>query len=568
MHRSSTVALALALLALPAAAQLGTTSNDFAQPGTQAGGLNTPIFTVGGCTFCHADYDPDDEPFQRWAGSMMANSMRDPVFHAALTIANQDMAQAGEFCLRCHTPSGFLGGRTSTADTSLLTGTDFQGVSCHMCHRMVDPIADAANPFEDTAILAGLADAPDDAHNGQYVVDPDDHRRGPFDLGPGFFHHAWLQSPFHQESLMCATCHDVSNPAFDRVGGAIPAARDTYVLGALDAQHPTHAKEDEFPIERTYTEWSLSSFAAGPIEMGGRFGGNKTAVSSCQDCHMPDTTGTACAPGLGGTERTDLPQHDFNGANSWVPLAIYSLDQSLVLYDEDRANGQPLSVFEEAVARNKAMLRAASDLALTKVGNDLVARITNQTGHKLPTGYGEGRRMWINVKFYGGKNVIQEHGHYDYAGANLTTGDTKVYEILHGLDAAMSAQSGVPVGPSFHFVLNNVIEKDNRIPPRGFTNAAFEAGQAHPVGATYADGQFWDDTAYPIPAGATHALVSVFHQTTAKEYVEFLRDENVTDSKGDIVHDEWMAAGMSRPVLMDRLYFWFRKPRALPAEHP
>jgi hypothetical protein len=166
--------------------------------------------------------------------------------------------------------------------------------------------------------------------------------------------------------------------------------------------------------------------------------------------------------------------------------------------------------------------------------------------------------MWINVKFrtYEGA-LLQELGHYDEGTAVLTTGDTKVYELRQGLDAAMAALTGVPVGASFHFALNNTIVKDNRIPPRGFDNAAFEAGQAHPVGATYADGQYWDDTAFPIPLGADYAVVSVYHQTSSKEYMEFLRDENTTDTRGDIAYDEWEAAGKSAPVLMDRKWFRF-----------
>jgi hypothetical protein len=567
MSRLHALPAAATLLGAPVLAQIATTPADFEQPGTQPGGLSTPIFSYHSCTFCHAGWDEEDEPFERWSGSMMANAMRDPVFQAAMTIANQDMEGVGELCLRCHTPGGWLEGHSTPADGSALDGTDYEGVNCHGCHRLVDPIADPANPPEDPAILAALASAPSDAHGGQYVVDPEDRRRGPFDLGPSFSYHDWRQSPYHRESLLCATCHEVSNPAFTRSGGPTPSASDTYVLGPLGAAHPTHAKTDQFPIERTYTEWSLSDFADGPIELGGRFGGNQTAVSTCQDCHMPATDGTACQPFLEGETRSDLPQHDLNGANSWVPRAIWSLDQSLALYPETHVNGQSLAVFEAVIARNRKMLRAASDLALTKVGNDLVVRITNQTGHKLPTGYAEGRRMWINVKFYGGGDgdtLLAERGHYDPVSADLTTADTKVYELQLGLDAAMAALTGLPAGPSFHFALNNVVVKDNRIPPRGFENAAFEAGQAQPVGATYADGQYWDDTAFAIPAGTGYAVVSVYHQTTSKEYIEFLRDENVTDAKGDIVYDEWFAAGMSKPVLMDRRTLVFLADKVLP----
>ena len=33
-------------------------------------------------------------------------------------------------------------------------------------------------------------------------------------------------------------------------------------------------------------------------------------------------------------------------------------------------------------------------------------RVTNLTGHKLPTGYPEGRRMWLNVQARDGDDVL------------------------------------------------------------------------------------------------------------------------------------------------------------------
>jgi Xaa-Pro aminopeptidase len=48
-----------------------------------------------------------------------------------------------------------------------------------------------------------------------------------------------------------------------------------------------------------------------------------------------------------------------------------------------------------------------------------------------------------------------------------------VYEIKQGLTPELAAALGKDPGESFHFVLNNTTVKDNRIPPRGFTNAAY-----------------------------------------------------------------------------------------------
>jgi hypothetical protein len=278
--------------------------------------------------------------------------------------------------------------------------------------------------------------------------------------------------------------------------------------------------------------------------MGGRFGGNNPLVSTCQDCHMAKTTGTGCDPVFQTTPRPNLYRHLFNGANTWVLRAVRDL------YDDSETDTNQDAV-DASIARAQAMLQASMDLSLTTRGNILSVRITNQTGHKLPTGYPEGRRMWINVRFLGPSgNLVAERGAYDSTTAALTTADTKIYEAKMGLDAAAAAASGAPQGVGFHFILNNVRMFDDRIPPRGFTNAGFASVQADPVAYTYADGQYWDDTDFSVPAGAVTAEVRVFHQTTTKEYIEFLRDQNTTTTEGQTAYDQWVAWGKSTPTQM------------------
>jgi hypothetical protein len=103
---------------------------------------------------------------------------------------------------------------------------------------------------------------------------------------------------------------------------------------------------------------------------------------------------------------------------------------------------------------------------------------------------------------------------------------------------------------SLHFVLNNKIYEDNRIPPRGFTNVTFALFGGAPVGHEYADGQYWDDTLYTLPAGATRAEVKLYYQSTSKEFIEFLRDDNRTDSTGQEMYDLWNNNGKCPPTLM------------------
>lgn len=531
-----------------AAAQVPTTLNDFRMPGTQpdeSGGVDFyPVLHSGNCQPCHEIYDPVEVPvYTRWAGSMMGNAMRDPLFTACLAVANQDAAFAGDLCLRCHAPGGWLGGRSLPTDGSGLIQDDYDGINCNFCHRMVDPeFKPGISPAEDTPILDALSLAgllPVSGGNGNYVVDYDDHRRGPFNDVPLNLHGVdILHSPFHSTSEMCATCHDVSNPVFSRQPDG------SYVPNPLNAPHPTEDKYDMFPVERTYSEWLNSTYATVGVDHGGVFGGNHPTgiMRTCQDCHMPDTEAYGCAFDFDPFfVRPNVPSHDFNGGNAWIPDVLGNL----------YAGELNIQYLHDSKDRAIYMLQNACTLDVTPSDCSINVRVTNETGHKLPSGYPEGRRMWVTVEFYDDElSLVAVRGEYDGLTAVLTTSDTKVYEAELGMDATMSGITGHPVGPSFHFAINNKYYKDNRIPPRGFTNAAFDSIGASPVGATYADGQFWDDTLYRIPEAATSAKVTVWYQTASKEYVEFLRDANVTNSAGDLLHAQWLATGMSPPVKM------------------
>ncbi|MFN2135900.1 MAG: multiheme c-type cytochrome, partial [Candidatus Promineifilaceae bacterium] len=276
-----------------------STPQDFVMPGSQPETLTTPLGDPSRCMGCHAIYgippeqSPEQRTWQAWQGSMMAQAGRDPLFFAALDVANAGAANAGEFCLRCHMPRGWLAGRSSTPDASEMTAEDQEGVQCEVCHRLVDPVPDPANPARDEQILAALDQPVVVPGSSQMIVDPEDFRRGPFnimaDLGLDVDPHLYTGgttavSPFHQDSALCGTCHDINNPMF-----TWNEASQTYVPNELDA--PADIAEG-FPIERTYSEWLLSDFSTPPgIELP-KFGGNNALVSTCQDCHMRAITGS------------------------------------------------------------------------------------------------------------------------------------------------------------------------------------------------------------------------------------------------------------------------------------
>ncbi len=541
----SALVLTVSHVALAPAAQVPTTLIDFFQAGSQPNGdvVYEEFVSSNTCQFCHERQGvhggaPLTDIYAPWQGSMMAQAARDPLFFASVAIANQDAAFAGDICLRCHMAGGWLAGRSEPTDGSSMIATDFDGVSCDVCHRMVNPVLSEQSPFADAGILASVDPFPVSPGGGNFVMDPFDRRRGPatFESSP-LPPHAFEVAPFFSTSEMCATCHDVSNPVFMRQ----PDGTYAVSLESLDQPHATGNKYDMFPLERTYSEWLNSEFAATGVDMAGRYGPSPLVVRTCQDCHMPDTPGKAC--NLDGYPvRDTLASHELAGGNAWVQ------DMVLNLYPDDGLNPAYLEAGKAAAV---AMLQRAATLEVTQTGNHVNVRITNETGHKLPTGYPEGRRMWISVKFYDDSaTLLAERGYYDTSNAELTTTDTKVYEVHLGLDAAVAAVTGLPEGKGFHFAVANVVLKDNRVPPRGFTNAAFAAAGAAPAGVSYADGQYWDDTAFRMPQGTRDVTVSVYYQTASKEFITFLRDANITDTTGQTLFDQWEITGKSPPVLM------------------
>lgn len=615
------LAFCLTLLASLSAARpamavdpLPTTVDNFFLHGTQPNMLapGNGIIPAGDeCIFCHANVSNVPPPNVRigdeWRGTMMAQAARDPMFYACMEIAEADAPGIGDTCIRCHVPKAWLEGRSTPTNGSAITREDRDGITCHFCHRMVDPFdLQDESPSVDFFVLDELSsfapamsidrgDPPQIGFggNGSYVVDPYDRRRGPFPVvregetpppnavDCDAFHFGLTlgkceddfglpdacpthESPFHRRADMCGTCHDVSFPHIN-----YDAAGNPSFTGTGNA-HPTGNKYDMAAEQRTFSEWLRSDFAQGQgVDMGGRFGSpGQTFVSDCQDCHMP-RHGLALGCEFVEEPRNDIPMHTFRGSNSWVldaiamhygpdgPLPGFTVEPGPPELDElDVMHLQMGTLGNIDFLKKAADLEAALDDSIMPGVFELKVRVTNQTGHKLPTGYIDGRRMWLTIEYFDCDGLpVDVLGGYDYATATLDAASTKVYRAEVGPDATLAPVVDLPAAPSFHAAFASTKYFDNRIPPRGFTNAAFEAIQSPVVGYSYADGQYWDDTYFEIPAGAATARITLFHQTTSREYVEFLRDNNPNNetdprNKGVFAYAMWEAAGKSAPVEM------------------
>jgi hypothetical protein len=334
-----------------------------------------------------------------------------------------------------------------------------------------------------------------------------------------------MQSAFQASSELCGTCHNVSNPF---------QARDVNVQPPYAFGH----------IERTYSEWALSDFA------------KPGSQQTCQACHFARVAGGGQASKYGDLHRDYFVSHAATGGSTWVQDALLKMLSGKERRDVD---GDALKMVQ---AQARDFLKTAAALNLEVGAGKALLTITNLTGHKLPTGYPEGRRMWVNVRFmdragkplgelgrYGEKEDIIA-GQAVKAPTLLDAERTRVYECLPGISAAQAEKSKHPPGASFHFVLNDVTVKDNRIPPRGFSNAAFAAHLCAPVPAAYADGQFWDRVEFAMPAGTRQVEARLMYQSVSWEYIKFLREENRTDPRGQQLYDAWDTTGRCPPEVI------------------
>ncbi|MBB5208498.1 hypothetical protein [Chiayiivirga flava] len=564
---------------------------DFTPRGTQPG-LAFPLLGPSECASCHRNAEAEVHyPAASWSGSMMANATRDPLFWAALDVANQDGSEngaegIGDYCLRCHTPNGWYNGRVrkvrdvsgSTVeaddivdgydgcmlrgdhDNGDIANNDYSGIGCQFCHRN-----QATGPLGEPSFLENADIWLDDVEcdsNGDGFGDGEPCRAGPYDYPltePGFegFEppHAWAVSDYHADSALCGSCHDVTTPMLE-----------SGPFRTLILDDGTNAGNDTglpYPVERTYSEWQNSDYARlvfrDGIEAVGPIPGKRLATgATCQDCHMrqaqpqplePEADLLVCF--FGPPRNGNLPVHEFVGGNTWIPQILKGELPGLsrdIAFDQTTAWANELLAERSAVLETTVRTAGANTLAVD-------VSVFNLAGHKLPTGYAEGRRMWLEVEVRDASDAVLWHnGAWDPATGDLDVdAQTKIYEIKQGIWNAGTGTCDTTDAKGremFHFVLNNCIAKDNRIPPLGFTAADDPEMAAY--GTSYTPERpgsnrsaASDRTSYtvPLPEGANgpftvHARLQF--QLASREYIEFLRneaDENAFPAENDLCAD-------------------------------
>ena len=621
------------------------------QPGTQPGEISN-LESPDKCDNCHGGYNSAVEPAHNWRGSMMAHAGRDPIFWATLGVAEQDFNGAGDLCLRCHSTGGWLAGRSTPTDGSGLMAGDSDGVECDYCHKLTNP-----DDFEYQGVMNDpfVANEPntndaefdwDDPNgiegylgSGMSSMWGGADKLGPFDNAEA--RHQFMRSKFHRDRDFCGPCHDVSNPVVGELAhnfGAMTTVGEVQT-GSGDPGDMVAFNNPPYRygiVERTFSEYKsaqisqtlVDNYPSLPADLKGGVleqvwnaataEGARSAnyhnpdqprYFSCQSCHLRPVTGTG-ANKHGVPVRVDLPLHDMTGGNYWMAEAIEYLDSQGKLRLGGGMTQEQISALEDGALRAREQLKLAATLSLQQIGGQDYVKVVNHTGHKLISGYPEGRRMWLHTTWhdqYGA--VVREDGAWgvirDGNGNPVVVNGVKVKSLLDPDDtntrvwqarmgmtqqwAEQLASAGVPsslplsydrytgavtktlgelaaatgtVAETFHFALNNTVAEDNRIPPYGTSQALATKRNALPDShfldtdnAVLGDYRYYDLVPLNPPAEAVSADIELLYQPTSWEYIQFLWLANTGNNsflaaEGDNMLDAWLHTGMAAPEVM------------------
>ena len=438
-----------------------------------------------------------------------------------------------------------------------------------------------------------------------------------------------MQSSFHRDVDFCGSCHDVSNPAVGDLapnhGAQVTAPAVVSSDGVLGGPIEDKAAFNNPPyaygiVERTFSEYKASAYPTtrvgnfnslpddlkvdgGSVEVtyqaaliaaveaqehggiAGDYADGAPRFFSCQSCHMRPVE-SAGADKNDVEVREDLPSHDHTGGNYWFADVTRYQDQNAVLRLGGELDASQLEAL--GLGQQRAIKHLQQAASLQVIGDTL--KVVNLTGHKLISGYPEGRRMWVNIKWYdAGQELLREDGAYgplfhktgapvlvaNPAGGpdvqvesilHLDDSYTRIYEAEYAMTSEwaetliatgkpgslvlsydrLSGEADYTLGDlaaqapgthheTFHFALNNYVALDNRIPPYGMRYDEAKKRNVLPVpetqyGSPTTGGvyNYWDELDLEAlkPETAVTAEITLLYQGTTWEYIQFLKEAN------------------------------------------
>jgi hypothetical protein len=373
--------IALPVSPSPAAHAAPASSNDDSErgPGPHTGAL---FLTSHECLSCHNGLTTasgeDVSIGTAWRASIMANSSRDPYWMAGVRRETLDHPSAAreieEECSICHMPMSHMTVKAAGGHPAIFEHLQartpqrredrlaLDGVSCTLCHQIAPDRFGAPESFTGGFLVSAPALTGERRMFGPYTVD-----RGRATVMRSATGVTPAEAPHVQASELCATCHTLYTKAL---------APDGSIVGELPEQVP-------------YLEWRHSAFRA---------------TRSCQSCHMPEVDTPTPVASVLGQNRPGLSRHTFLGGNFFMLRMLNRFRDALGV------EALPQELDAAAHATIAQLQRHTATLSIDHHemrDGDLVidVRVTNLTGHKLPTAY-PSRRAWLHIVVRDGTHAI------------------------------------------------------------------------------------------------------------------------------------------------------------------
>lgn len=406
------------------------------------------------CSRCHDGlydtYGIDVSFVRNWETTMMHFSFMDPFWRAKVKSETLRIPEAASLiedkCARCHAPMASIQAKYNGEEVFMFGGGGLldveskyhslamQGVGCTLCHQL-----------EASSVASGGFNISNDrVARGPFFADFQSTMTRSTGFTPEFNFH-----PMDPE--FCGTCHNLFTDYFDE-DGVIRSTPETL-----------------FPEQAPYLEWLSSSF---PEE-----------DKSCQSCHMHHVDAVKISRLPRRTSvRNDVLAHTFLTENTMMLEMIASIAAS---------QGTDIPDLDNAIADGEEYIAGAGgieildnvqwiDNAGDNQYNDLMVtlKVTNETGHKLPTSIPV-RRVFIHFAVYdSGDNLLFSSGDTDDEGRiiGVDYDDTPLlfephYDRITSEDE-VQVYEGIMKnweGEVTYTLLRAAgFAKDNRLLPRGF----------------------------------------------------------------------------------------------------
>jgi len=494
----------------------------------------TAFVTSDRCIACHSGLHTsqgDDVSIgYDWRSTIMANSARDPYWHAGVRreVTDHPSAQAAieDKCSTCHMPMARFDAVTRGALGQVFANISpaapahpkaFDGVSCTVCHQIT-----AANLGLQASFDGGFEIERGTALGERPVYGPHSVDAARASVMRSATQFQSTESAHVRQSELCATCHTLYTTTLDERGEA---------TGELPEQVP-------------YQEWRHSEFRE---------------TRSCQDCHMPKVGQDGPIASIFGVPRPPLAQHTFRGGNAFIlgilnkyrgELGVAALPQEL-----DAAIRETRDYLGSAAAR---VAIDAPKVTGSTLSFDV--RVDNLGGHKLPTAY-PARRAWLHVRVTDEAGAVLFESGAPRLDGSITGNDNdedplkfephhreitradqvQIYESIM-VDRAGHPTTGLLTGARY--------AKDNRLLPRGFDKAT-----ADPEIAVHGDAEQDSDftggsdrVSYRVglgraPASALRVEAVLLYQSIGFRWAENLRAYDAAETQRFVRYYSESAAG-------------------------